>query len=190
MNVARSTFVRRGYPLTALAVAVLLLAASSGTAWAQTIGFSSSRGTLEEGASADNATPAPLTVTISRRGNFDKDDGNSATDDDLTFEDWVEQNNTDHLMIEAEYEGSAGGSSSEAFPFKFMWRSGVETTSLPVIPGQTKFGFKEEASRSDGVAIRIELTITNVYGSNDTNGADNDDWNDGHDPIQWTVSLS
>ena len=35
MNVARSTFVRRGYLLTALAVAVLL-AASSGTAWAQT----------------------------------------------------------------------------------------------------------------------------------------------------------
>ena len=35
MNVARSTFVRRGYLLTALAVAVLL-AGSSGTAWAQT----------------------------------------------------------------------------------------------------------------------------------------------------------
>ena len=35
MNVARSTFVRKGYLLTALAVAVLL-AASSGTAWAQT----------------------------------------------------------------------------------------------------------------------------------------------------------
>ena len=35
MNVARSTFVRRGYLLTALAVAVLL-AGFSGTAWAQT----------------------------------------------------------------------------------------------------------------------------------------------------------
>ena len=39
MNVARSTFVRRGYLLTALAVAVLL-AGSSGTAWAQTTGVS------------------------------------------------------------------------------------------------------------------------------------------------------
>ena len=35
MNVARSTFVRKGYLLTALSVAVLL-AAFSGTAWAQT----------------------------------------------------------------------------------------------------------------------------------------------------------
>ena len=35
MNVSRSTFVRRGWVLTALAVAVLL-AGFSGTAWAQT----------------------------------------------------------------------------------------------------------------------------------------------------------
>ena len=35
MNVARSIFMRKGYLLTALAVAVLL-AGSSGTAWAQT----------------------------------------------------------------------------------------------------------------------------------------------------------
>ena len=57
MNVARSTFVRRGYLLTALAVAVLLVA-SSGTAWAQTTGVSTtatsrisgSSGTLPEGA--------------------------------------------------------------------------------------------------------------------------------------------
>ena len=35
MNVARSTFMRKGYLLTALAVAVLL-AGSAGTAWAQT----------------------------------------------------------------------------------------------------------------------------------------------------------
>ena len=41
MNVARSTFMRKGYLLTALAVAAVLLAASSGTAWAQTITASS-----------------------------------------------------------------------------------------------------------------------------------------------------
>ena len=35
MNGARSTYMRKGYLLTALAAAVLL-AASSGTAWAQT----------------------------------------------------------------------------------------------------------------------------------------------------------
>ena len=54
MNVARSTFMRKGYLLTALAVAVLL-AGSSGAAWAQTTTTASSRfarssGTLEEGA--------------------------------------------------------------------------------------------------------------------------------------------
>ena len=56
MNVAISTFMRTGYLLTALAVAVLL-AASSGTAWAQTkitasSRFSGSSGTLPEGAVA------------------------------------------------------------------------------------------------------------------------------------------
>ena len=42
MNVARSTFVRRGYLLTALAVAVLL-AGFSGTAWAQNVSIRSSK---------------------------------------------------------------------------------------------------------------------------------------------------
>ena len=46
MNVARSTFMRKGYLLTALAVAVLL-AGSSGTSWAQTIRFSTSRASLQ-----------------------------------------------------------------------------------------------------------------------------------------------
>ena len=58
MNVARSTFVRRGCVLTALVVAVLL-AASSGTAWAQTIGFSTSRGTLQEGGTVGANTDDP-----------------------------------------------------------------------------------------------------------------------------------
>ena len=62
MNVARSTFVRRGYLLTALAVAVLLFA-SSGTAWAQTkisatSRFSGSSGTLPEGADLDRSQQA------------------------------------------------------------------------------------------------------------------------------------
>ena len=71
MNVARSTFVRRGYLLTALAVAVLL-AGFSGTAWAQTkitasSRFSGSSGTLPEGADADELDKArPLKVTIRR----------------------------------------------------------------------------------------------------------------------------
>ena len=75
MNVARSTFVRRGYLLTALAVAVLL-AGFSGTAWAQTTPpfqrtatvnvFERPSGTLEEGASRGSSKPRPLEVTITR----------------------------------------------------------------------------------------------------------------------------
>ena len=64
MNVARSTFVRRGYLLTALAVAVLL-AGFSGTAWAQTTGsplgvgltMRASSSTLDEGADMEPSTP-------------------------------------------------------------------------------------------------------------------------------------
>ena len=104
MNVARSTFVRRGYLLTALTVAVLL--AFSGTALAQTIGFTASRATLDEGADTDNATDDPLKVTITRSGNFNEDDGDSTNNNDedpntdQSFEDWVGENtNTDHVMI-------------------------------------------------------------------------------------------
>ena len=65
MNVARSTFVRRGYLLTALAVAVLL-AGSSGTAWAQTKSFTLSitrSAVLQEGASIA-PTPRKIELTI------------------------------------------------------------------------------------------------------------------------------
>ena len=72
MNVARSIFMRKGYLLTALAVAVLL-AGSAGTAWAQTgtkvtatSRFSGSSRTLPEGADMGPSTPAPLEVTIRR----------------------------------------------------------------------------------------------------------------------------
>ncbi len=87
MNVARSTFVRRGYLLTALAVAVLL-GASSGTAWAQTptrftLTMGASSGTLEEGANDSNATPDRVTLTISRSDPtyLTDHDNNAATPD-------------------------------------------------------------------------------------------------------------
>ena len=47
MNGARSTYMRKGYLLTALAAAVLL-AASSGTAWAQSFGFDKTSGSVME----------------------------------------------------------------------------------------------------------------------------------------------
>ena len=71
MNGARSIFMRfmrKGYWLTALAAAVLL-AASSGTALAQGVGFvgSSSR-TMEEGASPAMTTAAPIEVEFNISG--------------------------------------------------------------------------------------------------------------------------
>ncbi len=60
MNGVRSIFRRKGYLLTALAAAVLL-AASSGTAWAQTLtGFSAATAEVDEGDTVD--------VTVTRSG--------------------------------------------------------------------------------------------------------------------------
>ena len=64
MNGARSTFTRRGYLLTALAAAVLL-AASPGTASAQSIGFVGTSGSVSETAStAADALAQPLEIQI------------------------------------------------------------------------------------------------------------------------------
>ena len=67
MNGVRSIFMRKGYLLTALAAAVLL-AASSGTAYAQSIGFVGTSATLGEGAQDPKVDPAapshPVIVKI------------------------------------------------------------------------------------------------------------------------------
>ena len=63
MNGARSTFMRKGYWITALA-AIVLLAASPGTASAQSATFSTTSVTVEEGASSDMDTGAPQIVDI------------------------------------------------------------------------------------------------------------------------------
>ncbi len=64
MNGARTTFMRRGYLLTALAAAVLL-AASPGIASAQSIGFTESSGSVAEAASHESgALEGPVRITI------------------------------------------------------------------------------------------------------------------------------
>ena len=67
MNGARSTFMRKGYWLTALA-AIVLLAASPGTASAQSATFSTTSVTVAEGASSDMDTGAPQIVNINISG--------------------------------------------------------------------------------------------------------------------------
>ena len=79
MNGARSTFMRKGYLLTALAAAVLL-AASSGTAYAQSIGFRGASATMMEGATPDMDTPGPITIEITISGlTLEGDDANRET---------------------------------------------------------------------------------------------------------------
>ena len=84
MNVAISTFVRRGYLLTALAVAVLLagfsVTASAQTPTRFTLTMRASSGTLQEGASDSNSTPDRVTVTITRSDpHYSHDDGDTET---------------------------------------------------------------------------------------------------------------
>ena len=67
MNGVRSTYMRKGYLLTALAAAVLL-AASSGTALAQSVGFVGTSATMGEGASPAADTADPITVEIEVSG--------------------------------------------------------------------------------------------------------------------------
>ena len=67
MNVARTIFMRKGYLLTALAAAVLL-AASSGTALAQSVDFTKDGGSVQEGATSVSTTAPLLTVTIAASG--------------------------------------------------------------------------------------------------------------------------
>ncbi|MCY4601409.1 MAG: hypothetical protein OXF27_15995 [Acidobacteria bacterium] len=149
--------------LTALTVAVLL-AASSGTAWAQTIGFRQSRGTVEEGASTNTATEAPLNVTISRSGNFAGPPA-TAGEDPIAF-----PAGADHLMLSVvEYDGTAAASTD----FSITYRSGDTTafSTANLIDGSATFGFAAEEARTDGVATTIELSIAHT-------AADNGDWND------------
>ena len=65
MNGARFTLMRKGYLLTALAAAVLL-AASPGTASAQSVSFSSTTGTVMEGITATDAQGRTFKVKIRR----------------------------------------------------------------------------------------------------------------------------
>ena len=179
MNVERATLVRRGYLLTALALAVLL-AASSGTAWAQSLRFNTSRATVEEGANAaDNAAPTPVRVTISRSaGGFDGPDG----DDADTLPDARISDASDHVEISVlEYDGSPYDSNN--FPFAITQRSGDATSSTPVAIG-TAFSFGTDSARSsaDGRATAIELTISHT--------GDNGDWNEETLVLQLSASSA
>ena len=158
MNVAISTFVRRGYLFTALAVAVLL-AGFSGTAWAQattrtisaSASFSPTSGRLEEGAKDGTDTPSPLKVTIKRPAT-----PTGVTDPYGT--------GSEHLNIKAEYSND-GGKTFISGAGKFAVRiisGGTDTLAgLAGADGTAKLGFVD--GDTDGDADReIVLMIDDV----------------------------
>ena len=168
MNVSRSTFVQRGCVLTALTVAVLLTGFSV-TAWAQTTTtatsrFSSSSGTLEEGATTSVDTPRPLEVTIRRSTRSKADPYNSAGP---------------HLRLTFEYNGVDVTSQTAAF-FSVTPTSGstADDTALTTSAAADLTFADSGQDRNEGttdspenVDVRedeIELTIQDV--------ADNADW--------------
>ena len=148
MNVARSTFVQRGYLLTALAVAVLLFA-SSGTAWAQTkvtasSRFSGSSGTLPEGADlADLSEPRPLKVTITRSARSKNDPYNNPP------------SGTDaHLILQFEHNGARG------LPAGITVKADDSTNALPIsATGTADLTFASSGkTRSESTTVRITTT--------------------------------
>ena len=152
MNVERSTFVRRGYLLTALAVAVLL-AGFSGTAWAQTTGvsttatsrFSGSSGTLPEGATLlPLSNPRPLKVTITRTTKSSNDPYNKSDD----------TSGVPHLIINFEYDGNPG------LPTNITVKADDSATSLAD-------GAQLAFAQSDPVKTREEKTGEKVPDPND-----------------------
>ena len=145
MKVTRSTFVRRGWVLTALAVAVLLFA-SSGTAWAQTkisatSRFSGSSGTLPEGADlADLSKPRPLKVTITRTTRSRNDPYNNPP-----------SGSDNHLILQFEHNGAKG------LPTGITVKVDDSTTPLTISSsGTADLTFaSSDKTRSESTTVRI-----------------------------------
>ena len=162
MNVSRSTFVQKGYVLTALIVAVLL-AGFSGTAWAQTTrtisanaSFSPTSGTLEEGANANLDTSTPLRVTIRRS-------------DPSTGDPYEDSASTPHLSIKAEYNDADITAANGAGEFAVRVVSGSDgnLSGLAAAGGTATLNFTDSDSDGD-VDNEIVLMIDDI--------ADEGDW--------------
>ena len=137
MNGSRTTSMRKGYLWTALAAAVLL-AASSGTAWAQSIGFSGSSATMMEGAAPGMGTPGPIEITINVSG--------------LTLEGDMQNRETGLGTItlahnaDAEYSGQGARDGQTA-------RVWVDGSSSAVDEGRLATGGRTEATAAPGKYI-------------------------------------
>ena len=182
MNVARSTFVRRGYLLTALAVAVLLTG-FSGTAWAQDIGVGltmrASSSTLEEGAGATASTPDRVAVTITRTDpTYDPTPG-GVTTDNRTFV--FNDANTVPLRLTAICNGVPTVDNDDC-SFSVALKSAPATalTGLGTEAGAS-LSFVDADTNTSGSPLEktIELLISDT--------SDEDDWNE--ETIVLTLEL-
>ena len=158
MNGVRSISMRKGYLLTALAAAVLL-AASSGTAWAQDVGFTTTGGTLPEGATGAATTPAPLHIYVDVGGIVD-DPATENVNEAVTSEDGagmvsvVHDLDGDNLLTNPDPENAAA---------RRLWQK-VGGNLVPVESGETNLSY-----RGNG---RLELVIIDPLNGTDGN------WND------------
>ena len=159
MNVERTIFVRRGYLLTALAVAVLL-AGFSGTAWAQSVSIRASSSTLPEDAGADDAsTPDPVTVTITRSGT----DRKSVPDTDpREYIEFFKIGAVDHLNIKAEYNGNPLTADNGGTSFALVPKGDLALVGGDLASGTKTLGFPNVDADSDKADKKIELTLSDM----------------------------
>ena len=186
MKVSSSTFTRRGYLLTALTVAVLL-AASSGTAWAQrtlSVGLSmraSPGTTLEEHASMDPSTPGRVTLTITRSGTdtYDSDETESGNDRTPVFV----AGDDSHVRLKATCngEGFTETPDASACNFSVAVKSGAETATFGAELGGAGTTLKFTDVDADGA---VDKTIE-LYISHD---GDDGDWDE--EEIVLTLELA
>ena len=186
MNVAISTFVRRGYLLTALAVAVLL-AGFSGAAWAQTATEKSftlsitSSAVLQEDASDSNSTPDRTKLTITRSDptfshSYDHDDDGGDGTGDGTANRTVRRSvfsSPFPVMLTAECNGEESAANDDC-PFSVE----VVKGALPNVDnlrtsGSASVSFAD-ATATVGGEDTIERTIELLV----SHDGDDDDWNE------------
>ena len=136
MNGVRSTFMRRGYLLTALA-ALLLLAASSGTAEAQSVRFTTTSGNLSEGASTGPATPAPLEISIEISGIRD-DPSTTNRDESVTSPDGAGAITITHNLDDAD---GLAGESPTANDARRLWQKIPNSDPVAIASGTTELRY-------------------------------------------------
>ena len=146
MNGARTTFMRRGYLLTALA-AVVLLAASSGTASAQSVGFVGTSGMVKEGASSSPNTPQRLTVTVQRTVTAVTQPGNGSN---LT----LEHNGAD---VGATINASYAPATAVATASQLAFPAGVNEISLAISVAEDNADWDDET-----LTLTLRSTATGV----------------------------